>query len=411
MRVVVTSIFYAPEQTGIAPYTTELAEHLVRRGHDVTVFTAFPNYPEWRVFDDYRGRLRARETRAGVDVRRHWLYVPRSHGAVARAAYEASFLAGALSALAGPRPDAVLGVTPAVAAGVAAAAAARRWRRPYGLVVQDLAAPAARQSGVAGGGRVAGLVARVEGAVARGAARVAVVADGFGPYLESLGVAPGRIVRVRNWNRMTPGAGDRDEGRALLGVPHDAFVCLHAGNMGHKQGLETVVECARVAAERRLPLRFVLVGDGNQRPALERLAASHALDNVAFVPVQPSAALPSVLAAADVLLLSQRPAVTDMALPSKLTAYFAAGRPVVASIAAGSEAAREIDAAGAGVVGPPGDPVGLLDALERVRADPRLGATLGARGRAYVDAELAPERALADFETLLDDVAHARGRR
>ena len=92
-----------------------------------------------------------------------------------------------------------------------------------------------------------GVVRAAEGWAARGASAVGVIAEGFRPYLESMGVDPARIRRLRNWTHTGEATIERATMRAELGWPDDAMVCLHAGNMGYKQGLENVIEAARLA--------------------------------------------------------------------------------------------------------------------------------------------------------------------
>jgi glycosyltransferase involved in cell wall biosynthesis len=408
MRILITGINYAPEATGIAPYTAGLAEHLSARGHQVTVVTGLPSYPQWRVHDGYRGRIAGRETLAGVDVRRRWHYVPREQSAARRALYEASFLATGLSALALPRPDAVVGIVPSLGGGVLARLAGARFAAPYGLVFQDLMGPAAAQSGVAGGGRAARAIRAAEAFATGGAEAVGVIAEGFRPYVRSLGVAPERIHRVRNWTHVPEPTADRAAVRARLGIEPGAVVCLHAGNMGYKQGLANVVECARLAGDEP-DLRFVLVGDGSQRAFLEDLAGRHRLGNLRFLPIQPAELFPGVLAAADVLLVNQRAEVTDMSLPGKLTSYFLAGRPVVAAVSPTSETAREVAASGAGVPVRPDDPAALLAAVRGLAADPTRRERLGDAGRAYARAALTADQALAGLEALVERIAAGAG--
>ncbi|HYM15516.1 MAG TPA: glycosyltransferase [Dehalococcoidia bacterium] len=417
-RILITTINYAPEATGIAPYATGLAEHLVAQGYRVTTLTGLPHYPAWRVSEGYRGRLAFTEHRAGVDVRRRWHYVPRTQSALRRGLYEATFLASGLSALALPQPDAVLGIVPALSDGVLARVAAARFRVPYGLLFQDLVGQSAGQSGITGGAAVSGVTRLAEGWAARGAAAVGVVAEGFRPYLEGVGVEPGRIRRVRNWTHTGAATIDRDAMRAWLDLPSDAVVCLHAGNMGHKQGLENLVECARLAAASAPAMLFVLAGDGSQRAAIEALAGRYELTNVRFLPLQSDQIFPSVLACADILLVNQRGTVSDMALPSKLTSYFAAGRPVVAAVARSSETWRELTWSGGGLAVLPDDPPALLDALLRVAADPGLAAHLAASARRWSDEMLSPDAALRSYEQLIAAVlasgrhgrVHSRGR-
>jgi glycosyltransferase involved in cell wall biosynthesis len=395
-HVVIVGVNYCPEVTGIAPYTTALAEHLARRGGRVTVLTGMPHYPAWRVFPGYRGRWRMRARVGGVTVHRFWLYVPRRHTALRRALFELSFAAHVLVGARFAAPDAVIGVIPNLGAGLVAAAFARRAGVPFGLVFQDLCGPAAAQSGLPGGRLLIGAARRLEWELARQAAAVAVVAPGFRRYLEAGGVAADRIVRVRNFVHLGPSRRPGSVVRAALGLPADAWLCLHAGNMGYKQDLGNVLACARLAAREAPHLHFALVGDGSQRRALEAEAAG--LANVSFLPLQPEEDFPDVLAAADVLLVNQRPSVTDMSLPGKLTAYFAAGRPVAAAVAADSEAAAAVRAAGAGPVVAPGDPAALLAALQALAADPERSARYGRRAQAYARVHLDAERALMGLE-------------
>ena len=404
MRLLLTGINYAPEETGIAPYTTGLAEHLAGQGHSVVALTGLPSYPQWRVYEGYERLLWKREPLNGVDVRRRWHYVPRSQSPVRRAMYEGTFLLTGLSALALPRPDVVLGVVPSLSGGFLARLAARRFRVGYGLIFQDLMGRAAEQSGISGGGRVAGLARAAERWAVRGAAAIGIIAEGFRPYVESLGVESGRIRLVRNWTHLEAPTIDRAVVRRRLGLPQDAVLCLHAGNMGYKQALESVVECARLATGSGGRLLFVLMGDGSQRRHLERLVAEYGLPNLRFLPLQPKDLFPSVLAAADLLLLNQRGVVKDMSLPGKLTAYFASGRPIVAAVAADSETARELAASGASIVVEPDTPAALLDGIQDLLREPARCEEMGAAGSRYAAENLSPSAVLTQYEELVNSL-------
>lgn len=398
IRVLIATSQYWPEIAGNAPYVSGLAEGLAARGHGVTVVTGYPHYPQWRRQGPFR--LASRERRAGVTVRRRWHYVPRAHSAVHRLLYEGTLTAGGLTALAlRSRADVVIGVVPSLSGAVLAATAAAAYRRPLVLVFQDLMGRAAEQSGYAGGSRVAKRLSRFELALARRAAAVGIITPGFRQYLEAGGVRPGRIHRVRNWHLGEPSTRDRAETRARLGWAPDAFICLHAGNMGHKQGLSNLVEAARLLHDG--DVRIVLAGDGNERERLEREAADVPRERIAFLGPQAPGDYESMLAAADVLLVNQLPAVSDMALPSKLTSYFAAGRPVVAAVAAESEAAREIELAGAGMVLPAGEPAQLASVLQTLHHEPAKAHTLGEAGRAYAASALSRDAALAEYEAMI----------
>ena len=97
MHFVFLGINYWPDETGIAPFTTGRCEYLASRGHQVTVFTGFPYYPDWRVPEPYRGRLFRDEESNGVTILRSWLYVPGPRdGSAAQYLHEASFIASSV---------------------------------------------------------------------------------------------------------------------------------------------------------------------------------------------------------------------------------------------------------------------------------------------------------------------------
>lgn len=397
-RVLVIGINYWPEPTGIAPYTTGMAEYLADRGASVTVLTGVPHYPGWRIPDSYRRRLATRERRNGVDVRRLRHTVPREMTAVRRAAYEATFLTHAALRGLRQRPDLVLASTPALGGALAAASVSRRVGCPLTVVVQDLMALATEQSGIKGGGRLTAATGRLEGVALRAATTVAVVSDSFVPAVKAYGVAEQRIALLRNWPHITRAPLTRDEARARLGWPTDRFVAVHTGNMGFKQDLGNLVEAARLLTASSLLV--VLLGDGSQRSALESQASG--LRNVRFAGLVADDLYPVVLAAADVLVVNERPSVGDMALPSKLTSYLAAGGPIVAAVAQGGASHRELlGTGGAALTVPAGDPAALAAALAALGQDAVRRETMGLAAAAYAARTLDREGTLSALVRLL----------
>jgi glycosyltransferase involved in cell wall biosynthesis len=262
---------------------------------------------------------------------------------------------------------------------------------------------AAAQSGIPGGGSVARTTSTLEAWATRRATMVGVVFEAFRPTLIEVGVAPSRIRSVPNWVRLAEPTLSMDATRRRFGWTDGRQVVLHAGNMGHKQGLEQVIAAARPAAERAEPVRFVLAGGGNQEEDLCAVGAG--LPTLDFLGVQPVGLHASLLAAADVLLLSERPTQLDMSLPSKLTSYLAAGRPIVAAVPSSGASAREIERSRAGLLIAAGDPAPMLEAFTRLRSEPVLAAELAAAGPAYPAAHLSAAAGLARAVALVDEIA------
>lgn len=397
-RLLVVSTNYAPELTGIGPYAAQLAEHWARSGADTHVLTGMPHYPAWRTEAAYRGVWRTEEQRSGVTVHRRRHYVPPRQSALRRAAFEASVLAHGLAAPPALRPDAVIAQLPSLAGGVIGARLARRHGVPYIPVVQDLMGAAAAQSGIRGGGRAAAVASRAERYALEAATLVGVIHESFVPRVTAYGVDPDRIRLVPNWSHVQPPSADRAATRARLGWREGTPVVLHSGNMGLKQGLEVLVDAARLAPG----IRVVLMGDGNQRDAL--LARASGLPNLDFLPPAAADEFTDVLAAADVLAVTQRASVLDMSVPSKLTSYFVSGRPVVASVADGGGTAQEVQRSGAGLLVAPEDPAAVLAAVRKLVEEPAAADELGAHGPRYVARHLSREAGLARFDALLTEV-------
>jgi len=254
----------------------------------------------------------------------------------------------------------------------------------------------------------ASMMKRIEGHVLRRADRVVVIHDRFKQVLvSSLDVRPDVIEVVRNWTHLKPMDVDRKFYRDKFGWGSEVVV-LHAGNMGAKQALENVVEAARAADVKAASVRFVLLGNGNQREALEvlgegvtRLDFMNSLDDEDFQ---------GAMAAADILLVNEKPGVTEMAVPSKLTSYFSAQRPVIVATDAGSITAEEIETAGAGVRVDAGDPIALLEAALELGSNVDRADEFGRNGAAFQSRVLSPGAAIARYAEIISTLAGQKRR-
>lgn len=395
-RLLVTGINYTPEPTGIAPYTAGMVDGLAGRGVLARVLTTFPHYPQWRTLPGWEGRSR-RDREGTTEVTRFRPRLPSRPGLVSRALFELHFGLRSVSA-AWRRPDVVLTVSPALFASALSVLRARLSRVPSVVWVQDIYSLGVQQTGH--GGPAARLLAAVEGGVLRRADRVVVIHERFARFLqEHLSVPAEKIAVVRNWSHVQePVDVDRAAVRARLGWGEDDVVVLHAGNMGAKQGLENVVEASRVAAARHSRVLFVLMGDGNQRAELEAMGGNPRLQIMDPVPGDEFGA---TLASADVLLVNERPGLTEMSVPSKLTSYFSTGLPVLAATDASSTTAEELALAGAGVRVDAATPDGLLEAAESLAADPGRARRLGQAGGLFRTQVLSFAAAVDDFAEVL----------
>jgi glycosyltransferase involved in cell wall biosynthesis len=404
-RILIVSIYHDPEPI---PKTGELARELQRRGHAVTVVTAFPHYPSGRVYAGYRLGLWRWETREGVRVLRTFIYPYHGRSSALRMLNYLSWMVSAIQAAwLTPPCDVIYVWHPPLTVGVTAWIVSKLKRAPYVYDVQDLWPESALASGLMRPGRLVGALYRLADWVYARAPLLLVVSRAAAAYLRDRGVDAGKIVVAPHWFDATPFdvPVSRDV-RAEFGWGR-RFVVMFAGNLGMVQGLETIVEAAALLRGRG-DIVFVLVGDGSDRPRLERLIADQSLQNISFAGQHPAAEMPAFFHAADALVVHLRPShVADHAIPTKILAYMAAARPIVCGT--GGAAADVLEAAEAGIATPPGDARALAEAIERLAAAaPEERARLGANGRAYLGTHFDRQTVLDQYERLLVELGAGR---
>jgi colanic acid biosynthesis glycosyl transferase WcaI len=403
MRILILSINYWPEQTGIGAFTTYRAEYLAGAGHDVTVCTTFPYYPEWRVAKEYRGRLLASEFRNGVRIIRTYAFVPNPITSLKRIMHEGSFvISSLLRAVTLMRPNLLLVVSPPLGLAMSAILLSRLWRIPYVFDVQDLQPDAAADLGLLPSWALH-LMYGVERAAYQHASLVSTLTKGMRDRIIKKGVDKGKVALFE------PRADESlfdivsDEGAAFrmrYGL-EGKFIVSHSGNLGIKQGLDVVLDVAAISHGDE-SLLFLLVGDGSDRANLERRAAELELNNVRFLPLLDAQEFRGLLAASDVCLVTQRKSVSDIVFPSKAVTYLAAGCAVIASVNAGSEVAHAIRESGAGIVVDPDNAEALLKAIHELRI--RNLRECGQSGREYAWRRWSAARVLGSLERGLTDV-------
>lgn len=404
LRVLIMGLNYAPEPAGVAPYTTGLANGLAARGHRVRVLTGLPHYPRWAITPGYENGREVTGT-DGPTVSHLVHHVPPPGSLSGRLRMELSF-GRRLTTASWGSPEVIVCVSPALFSTAMAISRAKisRHRPGIGVWVQDLYGLGVVETQAVGARSGAAMLA-VESAVLRSADGLAVIHDRFKcSVVDNLGLPPEKVSVIRNWTHVSPSNPDgRAETRRRLGWGTDEIVALHAGNMGAKQGLENVIAAARLAETVGARMRFVLLGDGNQREKLESLGRS--ITTLQLISPLPDEEYRAALLAADVLLVNETPSVGDMAVPSKITSYFTSGNPIVAATRADSITASEILQSGSGLVVRPDDPGELLSAVRQLGTDRELARRMGQAGAEFCSRSLSMSTAIDQFESWIGQLA------
>jgi colanic acid biosynthesis glycosyl transferase WcaI len=406
MRVLIYSYNYYPEPIGIAPLMTELAEGLAKRGHEVRVITAMPNYPQREIYEQYRGKLYETEERNGVTIQRSYVWVKPKPSLLDRILLDSSFVCTSFfQALRGWRPDLILLTVPPLP--VCAPAALLGWLHncPIVLNVQDILPEAAVHMGLIKNKALIWVLEAIEKFAYRTAHTVSVIAEGFVENLEGKGVPSEKITCIPNWvdtNFIRPLPKENNAFRRAHQL-EGKFVVLYSGNIALTQGLETVVEAAAQLSD--VPdIVFVIVGELKAVEKLKSYCKTCGAGNVVLLPFQPRESLPEMLAAADVGLIVQKHNVVSFNMPSKTQVLLASGRPVIASVPGSGSAAKAIEKSRGGVVVEPENPVALAKQILELQKNPEQAERLGKQGRQYALERYSFEQALSQYENLFYQV-------
>lgn len=405
MRLGILTQYYPPEIGAPQARLSELAAHVVARGHDVAVLTAMPNYPTGVIHDGYGGVLR-REVRDGVRVVRTFIYPTQRADYAHRLANYFSFVLSSAAvggAAVGPL-DYLMVESPPLFLGLSGIWLAALKRARLVFNVSDLWPESAVRLGLL----------RQESAAYRASARLEalcyrrawLVTGQSRGILADIGA---RFPETRRYHlsngvdttRFAPTRATA-EARRLLS-PDGRCVALYAGLHGLAQGLEQLLD----AAERIPPeagLDVVLVGDGPEKAALVARAAERGLHHVRFLPPLPAAEIPALVASSDVALVPLKLHLPG-AVPSKVYEAMASARPVM--MVATGEPAELVRTHDAGLVAAPGDVAALADGLRRLVADPALRERLGAAGRRAAEAHFDRAAIAGTFIDHLQEHQHA----
>lgn len=329
MKFLLVSQNYSPELTGIGKYNGDMCTEFVKRGIDVSAVVAPPYYPEWQVKKGYSRWWYKKERVAGVDILRCPLYVPKKVKTVRRLIHLLSFAftSGlALMTKLFSRPDVIFLVQPTLFCAPMVLLYSKLTGAKSVMHIQDFEVDAMFGLGMVGEGRIARWTKKIETWLMRQFDLVSTISFSMMDKAKSKGVEEEKIIYFPNWSN-TDFVSPDTQGDVLKkewGFDSSDKIVLYAGNIGHKQGLEIVLEAARDLSD-STAVKFVIVGAGAHLKQLMQQARKMNLINLFFKPLEPWERVPEMLALADIHLVVQKKGAADAVLPSKLTNILSAG--------------------------------------------------------------------------------------
>ncbi len=396
MKILLLSPNFSPERTGIGVSATDTARTLRRLGHEVEVLTSVPYYPQWRVPERYRRKLRFEEIVDGIAVTRLGRYVPTRPRTWNRIVHELSFALPAALRLLTRRADLVVCISPPLPLAVLAGWACALQRRRYWVYVQDIQPDTALQLGMLRAGWLRRSLFWLERRLYRVSERVLVLSRDMGNNIREkapnvqLDLVPLLVDMDDLAIDLSP---DRRRAvRAEMGATDEDFLLFYSGNLGVKHDPETLVECARLCRPED-PVRIAIAGAGARettvREALDTLSRddSPASERIRLLSLGSRQQLAERLAAADALILLQRPEVRELCVPSKLIAYLASGTPVIAAMSSASSLAGDLSQSDGVVLVAPSDPSAILEAARTLAGNPARAREIGTNGARFAREE------------------------
>lgn len=387
MKILVVCQYYYPEPFRLP----DICSAIVRLGHDVTVMTGTPNYPEGEIYPGYEKGGRSDEMIDGVKIHRCPL-IPRKQGALYRFLNYYSFVFSARQYLLGMKEEFDVVLVNQLSP-VMMAQPALHWAKRHGkkcvLYCLDLWPESLLAGGIRKDSAIYKIFWHISRRIYRKADALLVSSGGFREYFrEEMGIDPDKVGYLPQYAEEL--FDHLPEAKKQEGVHF-----LFAGNVGQTQSVETIVSAAKLLKEEK-NIQIHIVGGGISLDKCREMAEG--LENITFHGRRDLEEMPAFYAMADAMLVSLvDDPVLSTTLPGKVQSYMAAGKAVIGSI--GGETARVIREADCGACAAPEDPKALAQLLRQAAADPEQLKCQGENARNYYQTHFRKERFLT---TLLD---------
>jgi glycosyltransferase involved in cell wall biosynthesis len=395
MHILLLNQYFPPDTAATAKMAALVVEALAER-HRVTVVAGRPSYDPT---ERHPWRIWRRDLRGNVLVERVGSTAFPRFRMRGRVSNYLSYLALAMPRALAVKADVVLAMTDPPVVGLLGAAIAKARGVPFVYNIRDLYPDMVLGGGVLRPGQWIEQWEALHRKVLQGAARVIVLGEDARERIVNKGVAPERVVVVRDGAAVSARAASRSDPATQEVRGGYRFVLLHAGNLGFYGAWQTLVEAAEALAEESVGLVFV--GEGALKPRVESMVNGRRA--VRFLSFRPAEQIPNVMAAGDLHVVTVRRGLEGVVVPSKLYGILAAGRPVLAVAPPESDVTRIVRRYGCGVVADPEDPGSVVEAVRRVRRDPEELERMGERAREAAR-EFDQTRELQRFVQIMEEV-------
>lgn len=402
MKILICTNHFYPETFRC----NDVAFELVKKGHDVTVLTAIPDYPKGKFFDGYGVFKRRIESVNGVKVIRGFIVARGSGGSIRVVLnYFSYFVSSCLIAIylgLFKRYDKILvHETSPVMIGVPAIIVKKLKKIPMFFWVLDLWPESLQAAGGINNPIILKVFRRLTTWIYKNSDKILISSKGFEESIMEKGNFADKIVYFPNWADRALGQIENRELKIDNFEWPNGFIAMFAGNIGEAQDFDHIMEAARLLKDEK-NIHIVLVGDGRKRPWVEQFRDEHDLqETVHWLGRHPIEAMPYFFEKADVMLMTLKDvSIFNLTAPAKLQAYQSAGKPIVAMM--NGEGARLVSEAQCGRSVAAGDSEALAKTLlEMSKMNKSTLVEMGKNGKEYQLKHFEMDRAINHLELIL----------
>ncbi|MFH1296898.1 MAG: glycosyltransferase family 4 protein [Bacteroidota bacterium] len=404
MRILFLTQYYPPEVGAPQNRLSELAIRFRRAGNHVEVLTAMPNYPFMKLFDGYKGKWYIREEMDGVIIHRAAVFVHQSQSILMRLLVYFSFVLSSIwvGFFNLKRFDLIICESPPLFLGISAWILKKLKGAKLLFNVSDLWPESAEKLGLVTNRFLLMISRSLETFLYRHSDLISGQTQGIVRNI-STRVPQKPCFWLKNGVDLSfysPGKG-KAGWREELGFSNEDFIVFYGGILGHAQGLEVMLEAARVLSHDPR-LKFVIAGEGPLKRALTDQAEQWGLSSVTFLPAYPKNRMPDVIREIDVSIVPLRKLDLFLgAIPSKIFENLAMGKPVLLGIA-GEAKELFVDRGECALAFTPEDADDLVRAITEIRMEPDLYDRLSKNAYIYVSEYFDREKIFLDFQRFIE---------
>lgn len=401
MKLLILTQYFPPEIGAPQNRLFELAVRLQKKGIDVSVLTAMPNYPQMKIHENYKGKCYCKEMLNNLEIHRAWIYVSQSKAVISRLLNYFSFVISAffVGLFKIKKQDVLMVESPPLFLGITAYLLAKLKGAKMVFNVSDLWPESAEKLEIISNKTLLSMATKLEEFCYRKAALISGQTQGIIKNISSrfpnkkvYWLKNGVDINFYDVNKTI----EENAWRKEHNYTCEDFILFYGGIIGHAQGLDVILNAAK-QLENYENIKFVLLGNGPEKERLLKLKAELRLNNLQFYDAVPKSQMQKIIIDTNASIIPlKRLDLFKGAIPSKIFENLALKKPIILGVEGEAEELF-IQQGKCGVSFTPEDSKDLAKQILHLYNNPNLVKELGENGLAYVSENFNRDKIAEDF--------------